>query len=294
MSDSSTVIRSDDANGAAPDFVVIDVETACSRVSSICQVGIVGFRDGREIFEYETLIDPRDEFHAFNTRIHGIAEHHVSGKPTFADVHGVVHGHLSGRTTVAHSYFDKGALAAACRIHDRPVIDTVWLDSVRVAQRAWPDLASHRLGLLAQYLGITHKHHDALSDARAAGWVIVKAIDHTGIALDEWLAPPRKPGPAPRPAPTGPLSGERIAILGEPRDGPLAHRIAALGGRIVSAVGNTTTALVIAGRAPFAYSVRNSGAFRRAEQYRRLGGTIRIVSEHDLDLSAGAIGVAVA
>ena len=294
MSDTSTVIRSDDAHDAAPDFVVIDVETACSRVSSICQVGIVGFRDGREIFEYETLIDPRDEFHAFNTRIHGIAEHHVSGKPTFADVHGVVHGHLSGRTTVAHSYFDKGALAAACRIHDRPVIDTVWLDSVRVAQRAWPDLASHRLGLLAQYLGITHKHHDALSDARAAGWVIVKAIDHTGIALDEWLAPPRKPGPAPRPAPAGPLSGERIAILGEPRDGPLAHRIAALGGRIVSAVGNTTTALVIAGRAPFAYSVRNSGAFRRAEQYRRLGGTIRIVSEHDLDLPGASIGVAVA
>jgi DNA polymerase III alpha subunit (gram-positive type) len=73
MSDTLTVIRSDDAHHAAPDFVVIDVETACSRVSSICQVGIVGFRDGREIFEYETLIDPRDEFHAFNTRIHGIA-----------------------------------------------------------------------------------------------------------------------------------------------------------------------------------------------------------------------------
>jgi DNA polymerase-3 subunit epsilon len=294
MSDTSTVIRPDDANGAAPDFVVIDVETACSRVSSICQVGIVGFRDGREIFEYETLIDPRDEFHAFNTRIHGIAEHHVAGMPTFGDVHGVVDGHLSGRTTVAHSYFDKGALAAACRIHDRPVIETVWLDSVRVAQRAWPDLASHRLGLLAQYLGIEHRHHDALSDARAAGWVIVKAIDHTGIALDEWLAPPRKPGPAPRPASAGPLSGERIAILGEPRDGPLAHRIAALGGRIVSAVGNTTTALVIAGRAPFAYSVRNSGAFRRAEQYRRLGGTIRIVSVHDFDLSGASMGGAVA
>ena len=114
--------------------------------------------------------------------------------------------------------------------------------------------------------------------------MIVKAIDHTGIALDEWLAPPRKPGPAPRPAPSGPLSGERIAILGEPRDGALACRIAALGGRIVSAVGNTTTALVIAGRAPFAYSIRNSGAYRRAEQYRRLGGKIRIVSEQDLAL----------
>ncbi len=290
MLDISTVTRSDPPDTLPPDFVVIDVETACSRVSSICQIGIVGFRDGREIFEYETLLDPCDEFHLFNTRIHGIAEHHVVGQPSFADVHGIVHGHLSGRTTVAHSYFDKGALAAACRVHDRPAIETVWLDSVRVAKRAWPDLESHRLGLLARYLGIEHKHHDALSDARAAGWVIVKAIDHTGIALDEWLAPPRKPGPAPRPAPSGPLSGERIAILGEPRDGALACRIAALGGRIVSAVGNTTTALVIAGRAPFAYSVRNSGAFRRAEQYRRLGGAIRIVSEHELDLPGLAAG----
>lgn len=284
----STAMLADPTDTLPPDFVVIDVETACSRVSSICQIGIVGFRDGREIFEYETLLDPRDEFNAFNTRIHGIAEHHVVGQPSFADVHGIVHGHLAGRTTVAHSYFDKGALAAACRVHDRPAIETRWLDSVRVAQRAWPDLASHRLGLLAQYLGITHKHHDALSDARAAGWVIVKAIDHTGIALDEWLAPPRKPGPAPKPAPDGPLKGERIAILGEPRDGPLAARIAALGGRIVSAVGNTTTMLVIAGRAPFGYSIRNSGAYRRAEQYRRLGGTIRIVSEHELVLAAAS------
>ncbi|KQS51792.1 transposase [Sphingomonas sp. Leaf198] len=279
-----------DAVTLQPDFVVIDVETACSRVSSICQIGIVGFRDGREIFDYETLVDPRDEFHRFNTRIHGIAEHHVVGQPSFADVHAIVDRHLSGRTTVAHSYFDKGALAAACRVHDRPAIETVWLDSVRVAKRAWPDLESHRLGLLAQYLGIAHKHHDALSDARAAGWVIVKAIDHTGIALDEWLAPPRKPGPAPRPAPSGPLAGERIALLGAPRDGASAERIAALGGRIVSAVGNTTTLLVIAGRAPFSYSVRNSGAYRRAEHYRRLGGAIRIVSDFELGVADGVAG----
>jgi DNA polymerase-3 subunit epsilon len=27
---------------AQPDFVVVDVQTACSRVSGICQIGIVG------------------------------------------------------------------------------------------------------------------------------------------------------------------------------------------------------------------------------------------------------------
>ncbi|WP_235512605.1 exonuclease domain-containing protein [Sphingomonas sp. Leaf17] len=266
----------------APDFVVIDVETACSRVSSICQVGIVGFRDGQEVFAYESLVDPLDTFNPFNTRIHGIEANHVVGQPTFADVYGVIHGHLTNRTTVAHSHFDKGALAAACRLHGLPPIETRWLDSVRVAQRTWPDLPSHKLGELAKYLGIAHRHHDALSDARAAGWVIVRAIAHSGLTLADWLAPLRPPGPAPRPAPEGPLSGQRIAILGQPRDGPLAHRLAAAGGRVMTAISAGTTILVVSGGDPIGPAARNSAAFVKADRVRRRGGAIRILSEQAL------------
>jgi len=275
-----------------PDFVVIDVETACSRVSSICQIGIVGFRDGREVFAYETLLDPCDDFHAMNTRIHGIAAHHVIGQPTFGHVHADIDRHLTGRVTVAHSYFDKGALAAACRVHDRAMIETVWLDSVRVAKRAWPDLPNHKLGGLARYLGIAHRHHDALSDARAAGWVIVKAIDHTGLSLADWLAPPRKPQPPPRAAPTGPLKGERIVVVGEARDGAIAHVLAAQGGTIMSAVGLRTTMVVVADHLPDARSARASGEMDKAAAARRAGRSIRIVSARTpglLDDNSGAI-----
>ncbi|MEN2787937.1 exonuclease domain-containing protein [Sphingomonas qilianensis] len=255
------------------DFVVIDVETACARSSSICQIGIVGFAGGREVFAYETLVDPRDDFHAFNTQIHGIAAHHVVGQPCFGEVHALVDRHLAGQTTVAHSYFDKGALAAACRVYDRPAIATTWLDSVRVAKRAWPDLPNHKLGNLARYLGISHQHHDALSDARAAGWVVVKAIDHTGLSLQEWLAPPRKAGVAPRAAGHGALSGERVVIVGEPRDGPLAHRLAAIGARIMTAVGSTTTLLVIAGD-PDPRALARDPQWQKAQA----GRAVRIVS----------------
>ena len=268
------------------DFVVIDVETACSRVSSICQVGIVGFRDGREVFSYETLLDPCDEFHAGNTRIHGIAAHHVVGQPTFARIHAEIDRHLSGRTTVAHSYFDKGALAAACRVHSRAVIETTWLDSVRVAKRARPDLANHKLGGLARYLGIPHRHHDALSDARAAGWVVIKAIDHTGMSLADWMAPPRRPGPAPPAASDGPLKGERVAILGEARDGALAHRIATAGGTVMSSVGATTTMLVVVEKEPFSASVRFSSMFSKAKEARRDGSELRIVPAQNLSIAS--------
>jgi DNA polymerase-3 subunit epsilon len=266
-----------------PDFVVVDVETACSRVGSICQIGIVGFKDGVELFEYETLVDPLDDFSSFNIRIHGITGDHVVGAPTFGDIHTVVAGHLAGRITVAHSFFDKGALGAACATHGRPVIKTRWLDSVRVAKRAWPELSSHRLDVLTRFLGVRHRHHDALSDARAAGMVIVRAIEHTGIGLAGWMSPTgggRKPRPTV--AATGPLKGERVAILGAARDGALARWLAAAGGRVMASVGATTTMLVIVDDQPFGRFVTAHADHRRAEELRRGGATIEIVSERDL------------
>jgi DNA polymerase-3 subunit epsilon len=265
------------------DFVVVDVETACSRVSSICQIGIVGFRDGREVFAYETLVDPCDEFSPFNTRIHGISGDHVAGQPTYAHIHDIVAGHLTGRVTVAHSYFDKGALAAACRVHDRVAIETTWLDSVRVAKRAWPDLPSHRLNVLTRFLGVRHKHHDALSDARAAGMVIVRAIDHTGIDLAGWLKPVTpKSAPAPKPAADGPLKGQRVAILGAPRNGPLAQWLAQAGARVVASVGTTSTMLVVSRDQPFGRFAHVSAPYRKAEELRTAGIAVDIVAEDEL------------
>lgn len=265
------------------DFVVVDVETACSRVSSICQIGIVGFRDGSEVFAYETLVDPCDDFSSFNTRIHGISCDHVVGQPTFAHIHAIVDAHLSGRVTVAHSYFDKGALAAACRVHCRDPIQTTWLDSVRVAKRAWPELPSHRLNVLSKFLGVRHRHHDALSDARAAGMVIVRAIDHTGIDLAGWLAPANpRGGAAPKPAAEGPFKGRRVALLGAARDGPLAQWLAERAARVVASVGVTTTMLVVAENHPFGRFAHASAPYRRAEELRRAGMPIEIIGEQAL------------
>ena len=268
---------------AGPDFVVVDVETACSRVSSICQIGIVGFKDGVEVFDYETLVDPLDHFSPFNTRVHGLTCDHVAGAPNFGEIYAAVDGHLSGRVTVAHSFFDKGALGAACAIHDRAVIQTRWLDSVRVARRAWPELPSHRLNVLSKFLGVRHKHHDALSDARAAGMVIVRAIEHTGIGLSGWLMPanPRR-GPAPKAAAAGPLKGERVAILGAARDGALARCLAAAGARVMASVGTTTTKLVISNEQPFGRFVTAHADHRRAAELRQGGATIEIISETKL------------
>lgn len=152
-----------------------------------------------------------------------------------------------------------------------------------MAKRAWPELPSHRLNALTRFLGVLHKHHDALSDARAAGMVIVRAIEHTGIELQSWLTPANPAdGPAPKPSSFGPLKGERIAVLGARRNGLLALFLSEAGARIVASVGTTTTMLVISNEQPFGQFVSASPAYRRAEVLRRDGQPIEIVGEDEL------------
>ena len=269
-----------------PDFVVIDVETACHRASSICQIGIVGFAGGRETFAYETLVDPQDAFSPFNVRLHGIAPHHVAGQPSFHRLYGTLLEHLGGRITVAHSSFDYGALSADCQIAGLPMIRGRWLDSVKVARHAWPDLPTHRLNALAGHLGLEHKHHNALSDARVAGWVVIRAMEKTGLDINGYLAAPwrgatrRRPRPAP--AAKGPLVGERVVIIASPHNAELPAEIAHAGGRIMANVGRTTTMLVVAGARPFSSGVRTTANFLKAEASAADGGAISILTAEEL------------
>lgn len=269
----------------APEFVVIDVETACNRASSICQIGIVGFAQGREVFAYETLVDPEDAFSPFNIRLHGIGPDRVAGQPSFARLYETLREHLGGRVTVAHSNFDHGALSAACRRAGLPMIRSRWLDSVKVARHAWPELPTHRLNALASHLELEHQHHDALSDARVAGWVVVRAMERTGLDIAGYLAAPWRGTPRlrrPKPAAQGPLAGERVAVIASPHDTGLPTEIAAAGGRIMASVGQTTTMLVVAGTRPFSSGVRTTASFLKAEAIAAEGGAISILTVDEL------------
>ncbi len=72
-----------------------------------------------------------------------------------------------------------------------------------------------------------------------------------------------------------------MAILGQPRNGPLAHRLAGGGARIVAGVGSTTTILAVIGEEPFGY-LRYDAQFRKALEMQRSGRPVSIMSEREL------------
>ncbi len=171
------------------DFAAIDLETANPDAWSICQIGIAQFANGRLDDEWMSYIDPAERFNPDNVAVHGITAAAVRGWPKLEDVAEKLHELLDGRVVVSHSQFDRVALEQAferLRLHP---LGCSWLDSTMVARRAWEGFSKRGFGLenLCRILGYRYQRHDALGDAKAAGVVVLAAIEQTGIGLEGWL-----------------------------------------------------------------------------------------------------------
>ena len=173
----------------ATEFTTIDLETANPDAFSICQIGIARYLDGELAEEWMSYIDPQANFNPDNIAVHGITAAAVSGWPRLPEVAGRLHEMLDGKIVVSHSQFDRVALEQAFDRHEIPRLSCAWLDSTLVARRAWEGFSKRGFGLenLCRILGYRYQRHDALGDAKAAGVVVLAAIDQTGIGLTRWL-----------------------------------------------------------------------------------------------------------
>ena len=182
------------------DFVAVDVETANSNVSSICQVGIAVVRSGKIKDIWTQLVDPHDFFDPYNIAIHGIDQKMVNGYPRFEELCDKIARHL-GEIVVSHTFFDRRAISKAFEKCGKSLRYGTWIDSAQVARRAWPDkyaLRGYNLGNVACDLGICFRHHDAGEDARAAAEIVLRAYTDTGFGVNKLLdlgttVKPRKP-----------------------------------------------------------------------------------------------------
>lgn len=275
------------------DFVAIDVETANADMASICQIGLVRYVGGKEVEAARWFVDPDDDFDDFNIRIHGIEPHHVAGAPRFEVISSAMSPWLRGVPVVCHTHFDRVAILQSHGRYRLPPPDCTWLDSAKVARRAWPDVAKSGYGLanMAYRLGIEFRHHDALEDARACAKILMHAISETGFDLAEWQRLVRRPvggaygqGVKRDGDGDGPLVGECITFTGELL---IARREAAdrahlLGAAVEAGVTKKTTILVVGDQdlSKRAGHVKSS-KHRKAEALIDAGAPIRIIRETD-------------
>ncbi|GAB3672278.1 exonuclease domain-containing protein [Salinisphaera aquimarina] len=179
----------------ATEFIAIDVETANGDSGSICQIGFARFADNALVDNWSWLINPQTWFSRDNIAIHGIHAADVRDAPTWAECHADIAALLSHRIVVSHTAFDVTATARACASAELPLLEALWLDSTRVARRAFPRFARRGYGLasLSRYLDIDFAHHDAGEDARAAGLVVLAAVRASGHSVADWLTEAHRP-----------------------------------------------------------------------------------------------------
>jgi DNA polymerase-3 subunit epsilon len=279
--------------GTLREFTALDVETANPNLASICQIGLVSFRDGRIVERWESLVNPEDYFDPLYVWRSGIDETTVRTAPTFRAIHVALGRRINGRLIASHMPFDRLALVRDCERYGMPQFEYTWLDTARVVRRAWPQFAARGYNLvnIATECEIEFDHHNALEDARAAGEVLLRAIERTGISLSDWLLRAQQPISAAVSVsfaqdgnPDGPLYGESIAFTGALTLGRKeAARLAAICGcAVTDGVTQATTLLVVGDQDIRRLAGHEKSAkHRKAEALIAKGQTIRILQESD-------------
>ena len=272
-------------------FVALDVETACSDVASICQIGLACVQPDNQIQTFSMLVNPGTRFDPFNIQLHGIGPDHVADALRFPDALDALLPLLTKHHLIQHSNFDKLAVNAACGFCGIATPDLRWSDSVTIARRAWPELkgnGGHGLANLKRTLNLQFRHHDAGEDARAAAMVVLRAEVHLRLPFEELIKPAnRRSQPVAITMdgdPKGVLAGSVVVFtgaLGMPRN-EAAELAARVGMSVKASVTKETTHLVVGDQDLTALAGHaKSSKHRKAEEMQSAGHPIRIIGESD-------------
>ncbi|WP_297799445.1 exonuclease domain-containing protein [uncultured Brevundimonas sp.] len=161
--------------------VAIDFETANEQRSSPCSIGLAWIDNGIiTSIEHHYIRPPDMRFSGFNISIHGITPDHVRNSNEFPDVIATLKSKLNGHAVLAHNAsFDVSVIRSTCDYYEIEYPEFDYLCTLKLSQKVWPALMSHRLKDLCYELGIEFKHHDASEDAYACANIALNAAKIT-------------------------------------------------------------------------------------------------------------------
>jgi DNA polymerase III subunit epsilon len=162
-------------------FIAFDLETTGTLpgVDQICEIGAVAYdENGTPETIFATLINPGIPMPEGASRVNGITDDMLVGKPLITDVLDAFAEFCGDTTLVAHNAaFDTQFLTADIKKHETTAPRGIVLDTLPLARKVYPGLANYKLGTLIQHLQIPATNfHRAEEDAAYCGQLFHKMI----------------------------------------------------------------------------------------------------------------------
>ncbi|UEB20891.1 PolC-type DNA polymerase III [Bordetella holmesii] len=161
------------------DFVVADLETTGLSAAS-CEIlefaAVAVDIEGWITREFSQVVRIQGTVPSFIARLTGISQQEVTrqGQPV-EQVFGDFRAFVGAAPVFFHNAaFDTRFLLAASQRCGLP-FDNETYCTLRLARQAWPELASHKLGILAHHLGAATPTHRALADVHTTVAVVLAA-----------------------------------------------------------------------------------------------------------------------
>ena len=180
--------------------IVLDTETTGidhKKGHRLIEVGCIEIEDllptGRT---FHFHIDPEREIEPDATRVHGITNAMVRGKPKFCDICDDLMAFLGDRKIIAHNAaFDRGFINMELERHNRatPPVDQ-WIDTLEIARLKYPGMANSLDALCRRFnISLAERDlHGALIDARLLASVYLELLGGKERGLDLEMASARR------------------------------------------------------------------------------------------------------
>ncbi len=170
-------------------FVAFDLETTgtLAGVDRIVEVGAVRMFNGEVEAVFSTLVDPEIPIPAGASRVNGITDDMVVGKPKIVDLLEPLSEFCGDDVLIAHNaVFDYQFLTADYKRLEARTPKGIVLCSYLMAKKVFPGLANYKLGTLVQHLQIQSQgFHRAEEDATYCGKLLLKMAEKiTGSHLN--------------------------------------------------------------------------------------------------------------
>lgn len=150
------------------DYTVVDIETTglSAGVCEIIEVSAIKVRGGGIADTFSSLIKPDEPIGWFITDLTGITNEMVADAPEAADVLGRFYDFVGKDIIIGHNVnFDINFLYDKLWLHNGLVLDNSFVDTLRLARKALPQLRNHKQTTIAEYYGLsTVGAHRALRD----------------------------------------------------------------------------------------------------------------------------------